>query len=145
MKTMKVFCRLAVLGASLALAASPGNAWQEFKGTFDLPVEARWGSVELHPGKYRVSIFPGTSSPLIRLEGEDGRAVMVLPLIREDRDASDKSALTLVQVDGNYYVRKFEAGDIGQVMTFRISSHRPSELALGRKADMRVPVSSIGK
>ncbi len=144
MKTMTLVCRLAALGATLALAAIPGNAWQEFKGKFDLPVEARWGNVDLHPGRYRVSIYPTSGAPVIRLVSEDGGSALVLAMFREVRNVSHKSTLTLVQVDGNYCVRTLQAGDIGEVMTFRVSAHATPVLARNQKSEVRVPVARLG-
>ncbi len=145
MRTMRVLGRLAVLGVSLLLLASPGNAAGEFKGKFDLPVEARWGNVDLEPGKYKLLIFSGSNAPMLTVENEDGKRVMILAIVTNDRPVSDKSALTLVQVDGKYFIRTLEAGDIGEVLTFRLSSRGMPELARNQKSNMHIPVTQLGK
>jgi hypothetical protein len=145
MRTLTSLGRLAVLGAALLVLTGSKGIAQEFKGKFTLPVEARWGSVDLRPGDYTLVITPELNVPLVRVTNKSGKTMFVIAMIRDDRPASEHSMLTLTIVGGKYFIRTLEAGDVGQVLTFRVSSHAAPELAQNRKPDMHLFVTGLGK
>ena len=104
--------------AAIAAVACAGVMQAEEQGTFHLPVEARWGQVVLQPGDYTIiqpSASPDTTP--LRLVGH-GKMVFELPLVTEYRDYSESSYLKLAQVDGQYFVSKFESGVTSKTFTF---------------------------
>jgi len=104
--------------AAIAAVACAGVMQAEQQGTFHLPVEARWGQVVLQPGDYTIiqpSASPDTTP--LRLVG-NGKMVFELPLITEYRNYSESSYLKLAQVDGQYFVTRFESGVTSKTFTF---------------------------
>ena len=98
---------------ALTLGASQVKA-EMYKGTFNLPVEAYWGSTVLSPGEHTVVIERAAMTPIVQLrEGTQQIAsVFTGPFVNEDR--SQHGRLTLVQINGVYVVKTFDAGLIGK-------------------------------
>ena len=108
---------LILLAGALTLGASQVQA-EMYKGTFNLPVEAYWGSAVLSPGEYSLVIEREGTTPIVRLrEGtRHVAAVLTGPSVNEDR--SQRGRLTLVQINGAYVVKALDAGLIGKSFKF---------------------------
>jgi hypothetical protein len=145
METLKILGSLALLSTSLTFLASPGNALEDFQGKVVLPVGARWGNVYLKAGEYRISYAPISDVPLLRVRGKDGPTKFVVAMLREERAGLESGTLTLVKMDGKYFVRTLEAAYVGQVLTFRVPTHQTPELARREKPALQLCVTSPGK
>ncbi len=108
---------LALLAGTLTFGASQVNA-AAYKGTFDLPVEAYWGSALLSPGEYTVVVEQGAATPIVSVrEGtRQVAAVLTGPYVAEKE--SERGKLILVQINGAYVVKTFDAGLIGKSFSF---------------------------
>ncbi|GAC1357800.1 MAG: hypothetical protein NVSMB31_18250 [Vulcanimicrobiaceae bacterium] len=129
---------LLVLAGTLGATASQARAEGAYKGTFNLPVEARWGSAVLSPGQYTISIPQGDSfHNVISLRGK-GNTINILAGAFERNATRSHGQLTLLDVDGKYVVSEFEAGTLGK--SFKIPLSKEIRNAL-RHGD--VPKTSV--
>jgi hypothetical protein len=108
---------LAIVAGALTVGAAQVKA-EVYKGTFNLPVETYWGGAVLAPGQYTLSIEHGNSSPMIRVSENNRQVASVLtgPYVPDEK--STRGSLTLVQINGSYVVKTFDAGLIGKSFTF---------------------------
>lgn len=107
----------ALLAGALTFGASAVKA-QTYKGTFNLPVEAYWGASVLAPGEYAITVEQGAATPIVKVR-EDNRqvaAVITGPYVAELDNPHGR--LILVQINGAYVVKSFEAGLLGKTFSF---------------------------
>ena len=131
MKTnLKRTLSIAGLAAAVLLIASPLNAQQ---GSFNLPVEAHWGSAVLSPGTYKIS-GPSVTSPIgvLYISGS-GQTQMAVPAETEIKNDTDRSYLKLVDVGGSYVVREYVSGTTGR--NYRFGIPKTLRLHMSPKAD----------
>ena len=108
---------LALLAGALTFGASQVNA-QTYKGTFNLPVEAYWGNTVLSPGEYTVVVERGAPIPIVNVrEGTRHVTSLIAGPWVTDNDSS-RGRLTLVQINGAYVVKAFDAGLLGKTFSF---------------------------
>jgi hypothetical protein len=123
--------------ALLAAAAGTGAAQAAQQATFHLPYEAKWGNVTLAPGDYKMAlpqISLGQREFLLR--GENMNA-WVMPMTT-DVDAlsinpSDKNYLQLVNVDGVFFVSRYQAGTNSVIFNFKVPKSRHKEWITNRE------------
>jgi hypothetical protein len=115
MLNMKWTMSAVMLAAAFAGTASAQS--QNYRGTFELPVEARFGDVVLQPGSYTVSSIAGAKG--IRITGDKGKAAL-LSNGYELKPGTEKSRLILVDADGMYALQSFEAGSMGKSLHFSV-------------------------
>jgi hypothetical protein len=146
MKLHKHFILTLALAATvLGVTASHATAAEIYKGTFNMPVEAYWGGTLLHPGEYTISMeWDYAGSSLVYLRGEDVHAVILTGSVNLE-NASDRSRLTLEDVNGTYVVRELRAGSLGKDFRFGVSkaARRQTDRA-SNGAPMNVPVIAGG-
>jgi len=100
---------LALAATALGVTASRAAAAEMYKATFNLPVEAYWGSTLMHPGEYSISMeWDYAGSSLVYLRGENVHAVILTGSVNLET-ASENSHLTLEEVNGAYVVRELKA------------------------------------
>ena len=145
MRTMRGLGQMSILAASLLVLSGSNSSAQEFKGSFLLPVEARWGKVDLKAGEYKILLTPASAVPQLQIQDKDGKRVLVVAMYREGGSDSDSNTLTLVNVDGKYFIRTLQAGDIGQVLTFRVPKAGMTELARSEQSEIHLRVTEPGK
>lgn len=108
---------LVLLAGAVTFGAAQAKAGN-YSGTFKLPVEAYWGGAVLSPGEYTIAVEQGAATPIVKIR-EDKRqvgAVLTGPYVAEDN--STHGRLTLVQINGVYVVKTFEAGLLGKTFSF---------------------------
>ncbi len=120
---------LVLLAGTLTLGASQIKA-EMYKGTFNLPVEANWGGAVLSPGEYTVDIERGAATPIVNVRDGNRKIASIFtgPYVAEGQ--STRGKLTLVQINGTYVVKTFDAGLIGKTFMFatpKAVSHRQLE------------------
>lgn len=146
MKYAKYGTMVLMLAFLVGFSTTPAMAQQAYKGSFNLPAEAYWGTTLLAPGHYtiRMSLDPTQQVRLVRLEGDDLRIyILAGPPILEQ--ISDRSTLRLENINGVYVVRHLDAGILGQSYVFPISKKVQMNVQrASAPSQMSVPVTAGG-
>jgi hypothetical protein len=130
---------LAALAAGLGLTATPASAQQ---ATFHLPFVAHWGTTVLEPGDYKLSASGEWSGIYMIQVFQQGHSSRILPQsIDLPHGHLDRSSLELVNVNGAYFVRRYQSALTGQVFTFSVPKAAP-ETEMASAAVRAVPVES---
>ena len=116
--------------ALLAVMAGAGAAQAAQQATFHLPFEAKWGTVTLPPGDYRLAL-PQLSlgSYHFFVNGQEARGY-VAPVSTDINSTNfqhpERSYLLLVKVDGMFHVAQFQSGPNRAIFSFKVPkpSHR---------------------
>jgi hypothetical protein len=103
-----------------AFVGSASAQSQNYRGTFELPVEARFGNVVLQPGSYTVSSLELAIG--IRITGDKGK-VAILAAGYDLKPGTDKARMILVESDGMYALQSFEAGSMGKALHFHVQKN----------------------
>lgn len=145
MKTAKHVIMVLMLAALAIGATAPQAAAQVgLKGTFDLPVEAYWGSAVLPAGQYKISmnLDASTTTRLVFLDGE-GVHAMILAGSAIPGEVPGRSSLQLEETNGVYVVRRLDAGMVGQSYTFLVpKAARMKAERASSSGPISVPVSA---
>jgi hypothetical protein len=135
-----------MLAFLVGFSTTPAMAQQAYKGSFNLPAEAYWGTTLLAPGHYtiRMSLDPTQQVRLVRLEGDDLRIYILAgpPTLEQ---ISDRSKLRLDNINGVYVVRHLDAGILGQSYTFAVSKKVQMNVQrASTSSQMSVPITAGG-
>lgn len=112
------------LSAALMATALTGIAPQaaaqspNYRGTFTLPFEARFGRVILQPGNYTVSTMNDAKGILIH--GENGNAAILAAgyeLVPETRNGK----MTMIETGGVFTLESLETGSMGKTLRFHVA------------------------
>jgi hypothetical protein len=116
MLNMKWTMSAMMLAAAFAGTASQACAQSEhYRGSFQLPFEARFGNVVLQPGSYSVSTLEGAKG--IRITGDHAR-VAILAAGYDVKAENEKARMILVESNGMYALESFESGAMGKALHF---------------------------
>ena len=132
MRSLKFLNLLALVALALCFSAGLGKAQDAYKGTFTLPFEAHWAGAVLPGGEYTISM-PSTNAPFMLFVRGEGKSVVILANGWADRQLSDDSKLTVVNMDGTETIAHLEAGQLG--LTFRLPTSQVPHEAYGRGRD----------
>lgn len=108
------------LSAVILAAAFSGMAsaqTEHYRGTFQLPVEARFGSTVLQPGSYTVSTLEGAKG--IRITGEQ-KGIAILAAGYDLEPGTKKARMVFVDSNGTYALQSFESGAMGKALHFNV-------------------------
>jgi hypothetical protein len=108
--------------AAIAVLAGATSMQGAQQGTFHLPMEAHWGSALLQPGDYRIEL-PTVGTQVITqflIVDSNGKGVFEVPTYAEQKSVSDRSWLTLTNVDGEYVVSEYSSGSSGKRYAFPV-------------------------
>jgi len=130
------------IGAALLCGAAVSASAQQ--GAFHLPFEAKWAGVLCPPGDYRVTlpdIDVGKTTFVVR--GPAG-TTLILPMVIDTYGAHaelpNRAYLQLVNVDGAWFVKKYEAG--ARDLTFYFKTPKPTHRVQMASQDYStIPVS----
>jgi len=117
---------------ALAAFASSGIMQAAEQATFHLPFAAHWGPVVLKPGAYKMSLpVPSAGAGTFQIVGVN-KSFFELPQSTDVEESVNSSYLTLVKIDGSYFVREFASKQSGKRFTFGVpkTNHR-QEIANG--------------
>lgn len=107
---------LSVLALSLAPFAS---ATELFKGTIDLPVDARWNDAVLKAGAYAVSIESDAAGlQYIHIRNRQGDQIMIAGPANYKQPYIG-GRITMVNAGGTHVVKQFDAGSVGESFSFQ--------------------------
>ncbi len=130
---------LAVAGGLAFIPARASAQTINVKGSFDLPVSARWSQMKLIPGHYTLTIQRSLAGiQLIRLQGPEGSQIDAL-MGYSPIKATDTNYLRLVRIAGTYAVKEFHCAASGQVFTF----HAPKDLRMEARNRHEQPVTKL--
>jgi len=135
-----------MLAVFVGFSTPRAMAQQNFKGSFNLPAEAYWGTTLLAPGHYTInmSLDPTQQVRVVRLQGDDLRIYILAGPPTPDR-MSDRSTLRLENINGVYVVRHLDAGILGQSYVFPVSKNvRMKVEHASAPSQVAVPVTAGG-
>ena len=136
MLKMKWTLGAAVLAAAVAVTAPQAGAQSPtYKGTFTLPVEARFGETVLQPGDYTVSSLGNVNG--IRITGE-AKSVSILSSGYDLTREGSKSKIVLVSTDNGYALRSFESEAMGRAMRFPVTKGKNLERASAKQTTIEL-------
>ena len=108
------------LAGALGVAAVPASAQESYHGKFSLGVETYFGGKVLEPGDYSILVQRvAGGAEVVVISGQGGRGSVIASSLALGPE-SDRGRLVLVNVDGRYALRQFDAGRIGRSFTFSI-------------------------
>ena len=112
----------AVIFAAVVAGTAPQASAQSvnYRGSFKLPFEARFGNVVLQPGSYSVSTLEGAKG--IRITGDKGN-VALLAAGYDLEPGTAKARLILVDSEGMYALQSFESGSMGKALHFVVGKN----------------------
>ena len=90
------------------------------RASFNLPVEAHWGSTILEPGEYIIDVPLATSWPQLISLTRNGKLVRLQAMTEATETKSKGSYLQLVTVGDTYFVREYNSGSAGKLFTFNV-------------------------
>jgi hypothetical protein len=140
--------------ALLATALSAGLlSAEDYKGTFTLPIEARWGSATLPPGDYSFTVNTAFANHLAKVTDQDGNWVaMIMASGTSERQFSGRNALFLVRRGRVGTVRALHLATRGTdspkgglVLYYSPPKSEPPLLAQAPELLQRIPVVASGK
>ncbi|HEX4166812.1 MAG TPA: hypothetical protein VHZ55_15205 [Bryobacteraceae bacterium] len=127
---------VSALAIGIGLTAMQANAQQ---GTFNLPVQAHWGTAVLQPGKHTVQVPLPLGQTIVYL-GSGLTHQLTVPLTIENNIASTRSYLRLTKVNGEYYVDEYVCGPSNKKFFFP----KPKEPRHGAKDEEATLVTVTG-
>jgi hypothetical protein len=112
--------RFSMAAALMGVAVVSASAQQ---AQFHLPFQAKWAGIVLPPGDYRVSMPERALGRFTMLVRGPAGASLILPMTADIYRATPEQPsgryLQLVKVDGEYFVKKYEAGAGGLTLFFK--------------------------
>lgn len=127
----KTFAVRAVLFAVCAVGLLSSVAGAEtVRGTFKLPVEARWGRMVLGPGEYEFVVDTESLTRMITVRSKDsGWSGMVLSEGLSEVSSARGASLTLAKSEEGMYVQTLYLNDAGVALNFAVPKSRMTKLA----------------
>ena len=102
---------------AIAFTVAPASAQGTYKGSFELPAAAYWGSNLLQPGQYEIVTAVGPKTVwALHLKGEALSATLLNG--PQPAHQSARSYLRVEEINGSYYIRELSAGPIGKSFQF---------------------------
>ncbi|MFB3923014.1 MAG: hypothetical protein ACE145_14920 [Terriglobia bacterium] len=123
--------KVLLLAAFVACLAGGVASAQDFKGSFTLPFEARWGKAILPAGDYTFTVNLARAPFLTTIRGENG-TVMVMWQSADSRANLEQSELILVPRAGKYTVRALNVAGFG---TYSYGVSRGKQIVLAQNAE----------
>jgi hypothetical protein len=81
-----------------------------YTGTSNLPLEVRWGKATLPAGDYTLRVDNANAPRVVYIAGE-GKSVVVLAGVPDQRKVSNHSQLDLVETANGYTVQSLKRSD----------------------------------
>ena len=125
-----IFLALAATVASVGLLSA-----EDYKGTFTLPFETKWGRATLPPGDYTFKLNMNVSPFTAKVSGNDVQAYILATGI-DDRNVAGQSALIIVRHGRKGTVRALRLADRGLVFTYPLPKSERRMLMLAQKPEL---------
>jgi hypothetical protein len=127
-RRLKLLTKFGVAALALGALATSGKAQNTYQGKFTLPFEAHWGGTTLPAGDYTFTL-PSNSAPYrFYIQGQ-GTSAIIQANTAEERVASKRPQLNIVDITDVHTVQTFEAPDLGVTFTY----WTPKQKHMGRK------------
>ena len=143
---LRLFTKVVLAALALCALAASGNAQNAYQGKFTLAVETRWGSVTLPAGDYTFTL-PSNSAPYrFYIQGQ-GVTAIIQAITADQRVASGRPQLNLVDIADEYTVQTFDAPDLGVTFTYWTSrqKHIGNKEARQKTVSQTTPASQAGE
>jgi len=136
---------LALLIVALGFATVPAHAESVLKGTFELPAATYWGNTLLQPGHYTILMSTEAHDigrvPTLRVSGEGVNASFLA--VAKPVAESGRNYLEVVNIDGTYVVRAFDAGLLGESFAFGVTKNVTNKaLRASSEPAIAIPVAA---
>jgi hypothetical protein len=142
LRQLKLVNHVALLALALCSSTGLGRAQEVYyKGKFTLPFEAHWASAVLPAGEYTISM-PSTNAPYMLFVRGEGKSVVILANGWADRQLSDDSKLTVVDMDGTETIAHLEAGQLGLTFDYPLPKSHMKRMA-GAKVGATTKTSAV--
>lgn len=127
----KMFAVRVVLFAVCAVGLFSALAGAEtVRGTFKLPVAARWGRMVLSPGEYEFVVDTGGVTRVVTVRSKDtGVSGMILATTIDGAYSLSGSAMKLAVSDESRYVKTLYLYDAGVALEFTVPKTKMTKLA----------------
>lgn len=149
MKSTRIYGLPRLLGlAALVICSSAALASAEMvRGTFTLPVEARWGMAVLPPGNYSFTLDSSGAERLItNFQSESGQDEgSVLPRGVTDQQTLDHSELLLVRTGENYTIRALRLAPVGLTVYYSMPKNAPQQMVQAPQPERHIAIGGGGK
>jgi hypothetical protein len=127
-RRLKLLTKFGVAALALGALATSGKAQNTYQGKFTLPFETHWGGTTLPAGDYTFTL-PSNSAPYrFYIQGQ-GTSAIIQANTAEERVASKRPQLNIVDITDVHTVQTFEAPDLGVTFTY----WTPKQKHMGRK------------
>lgn len=136
----------------LAMWLAPGVlSAQDYKGTFTVPFELKWGRATLPAGEYSLKLDTAVAPNIVTVRGEGSNAMIMTNGV-SDRDASGGDCLIVVRRGRTGRVRALRLSiptsgkpNDGLVFSYSAPPNEPQLLAQGPELIQRIPIVAAGK
>ena len=124
---------------------------QDYKGTFTLPIETKWGPATLPAGDYSFTIDTASASHVAKIRWENGGAIVIASGVTDQRSVA-RSELVLVRRGKKGTVRALALAipalhqpEGGLVFSYAPPKGEPQTLARAPVLIQRIPVLMAAK
>ena len=124
------------------VAAGPASAQDVFKGSFTLPEEARWGSVNLPAGDYTFTLKSTALPALITLNGPKG-GCYILSTATDRMDMDKPSNLTIERHGVRGFIKDLYLAELHLKLNYSVpAAPKDQELAMAPVSTKEVLIAS---
>jgi hypothetical protein len=125
-RRLKLLMKFGVAALALGALATSGKAQNAYQGKFTLAVETQWGGTTLPAGDYTFTL-PSNSAPYrFYIQGQ-GTSAIIQANTAEERVASKRPQLNIVDITDVHAVQTFEAPELGVTFTYWTPKQKHAE------------------
>lgn len=141
-KFTRITAIIAIGLIAACVAASPASAQDVFKGSFTLPQEARWGSVNLPAGDYTFTLKSAGLPAMITLYGPNG-GCFIMSSSTDTKDMDKPSNLKIERHGFRSFIKELYLADLHLKLNYSVpSTPKDQELAMGPVSTQEVLIAS---
>jgi hypothetical protein len=127
----RILAITAIALIAVCASATSASAQSAFKGSFTLPNDVRWASVEMPAGDYTFSLKSGGLPAQISVQGPKGSA-FVLTSVTDKRHSGESSTMTIERHGNTRFVRDLYLADLGVHLIYSVPSIPKNERMLAQ-------------
>ena len=131
-------------GGKRASAQAQAQDSQDYRGTFRLEQEVRWGQAVLPPGEYSIVLHSPERGSIATIRGEH-KTVMVMANGAEPDASAKPSSFLLIGDSKTPSVRRLHLAEFGLDLYYPVGKPELEVNARNQHDTFSVPVASVGK